>query len=272
MLITDDFVMLNFPKTGSTFAREAIKQIYTTKESKTRTLLSNFGICRPEIIELLLPHIDDDTNIIDQHGTLRQIPFEHRNKPVVSIVRNPFSRYQSIYFFRWWQQYPPTDTQVIRESFPNFPNLSFSEYYEMINNFGSESRLHGIVPKIDLGYLTIQFIQFYFKDPESILKRIDNEYIESRQFEKDLENIHFIHTENLRKELKEYLMHVGITQNQVDFLDSKKKANVTDRKNGILNGQDELITPVIENQIREKDKLMFTIFPIYKERLAMNSE
>jgi len=84
MIITDDFVMLNFPKTGSSFAREALKRLYANRN----------------IIELMLPKITEKRyrDRVDQHGTFRQIPLAHKNKPVLSITRNPLSRFQSTLF------------------------------------------------------------------------------------------------------------------------------------------------------------------------------
>lgn len=38
MLITDDFVLLNSPKTGSTYARTVIKEVYKKRFGK-RTLI-----------------------------------------------------------------------------------------------------------------------------------------------------------------------------------------------------------------------------------------
>jgi hypothetical protein len=39
MIITDDLVMLNFPKTGNTFAREVFKRVYSGREYWLRKLL-----------------------------------------------------------------------------------------------------------------------------------------------------------------------------------------------------------------------------------------
>jgi len=265
MLITNIFVMLNLPKTGSTFAREAIKRLYSKRESKINRFLSVIGIRKPELLELLMPKIDNGKllGFKDVHGTLRQIPVEHRNKKVISVTRNPFSRYVSSFYYRSWEKFPPTDIQTIRTYYPNYPNLSFAEFYEMMHIFGRENFLRGIVPKIELGISTIQFIQFFFNDPESVLKKIDDDYIDSREFEKDMGNIHFIHQENLREELIEFLAHIGIPRDELDFITSLKKVNVTLKKTNTSH-HSEIITPMIEQKILEREKLIFTIFPMYK--------
>ena len=75
MLITEKFVLLNFPKTGSTFARETIKQVYGVKNLRFNNTIYKSGIYTPKIFELLLPKIDegDYNGIIDQHGKYKQI-------------------------------------------------------------------------------------------------------------------------------------------------------------------------------------------------------
>jgi hypothetical protein len=80
--------MLNFPKTGSSFAREAIRQLYSKQESYVRKTLSSLGLWKPGITELMMPKIDEANTygIEDQHGTLRQIPLKHRNKQIMSIT------------------------------------------------------------------------------------------------------------------------------------------------------------------------------------------
>ncbi len=265
MLITSDFVMLNFPKTGSSFARLVIRHLYSRRKSYVRRSLSNLGFWKPSILELMMPKIDEANTygIEDQHGTLRQIPFEHRNKQIISITRSPFSRYESTYLFRWWEKYPPADPQKIREKFPNFPKLSFSEYYEMIHDFGRENRLQGITPNIELGFHTIQFIQFYFREPETVLKKIDGDYIESQKYKEDMGNIYFIHQESLRKELKQFLIHIGIPQHEAEFIDSLRKVNVTDKRMVNTDPQNKIGYPSVRKRILAREKLIFSIFPEY---------
>lgn len=265
MIITNDLVMLNFPKTGSTFAREVLKRLYTERNSKSRRLLEKLGVCNQSVMDVMSPKIDEKEsyNIKDQHGTLRQIPRLHRNKPIVSITRNPFSRYLSTYFFRWWEKYPPEKNHIIFERYPHFPNLSFSEYFEMAHIYGSRNRLRNIVPKIELGLHTIQFIQFYFKDPESVLNKIDHNYIEKEQFRDDMGNITFVHQENLNSELKEFLLQIGMKQQELQFIDSMEKVNVTNMRSEETDYRKYYLRTEIEKKIIDRERLLFKIFPEY---------
>lgn len=268
MLITDDFVMINFPKTGSSFAREVIKDLYTRKSSLIHKALSLFGVSNPSYIELMLPNINNATykfrhkHVNGQHGTFNQIPEQYKSKPIVSIIRNPFERYMSSYKFKWWEKYPPQSNQVIFERYPHFPDLSFNEFYDMMHEFGRENRLRGIKPKIELGIYTIQFIQFYFNNPNDVLNKIDDEYIEKDLFREDMRNITFLKQENLNEELKKFLLGVGKSSDELQFIDSMEKVNVTTNTQKDKSGKN-FIESEIKNKILERDRLIFKLFPEY---------
>ena len=268
MIITDDFIMLNFPKTGSSFARKVIKQLYGEHNSHIRKLMEKLCLCSPRVRDFMLPKIDVKVNYKakDQHGTLRQIPESHRGKRIVSITRNPLERYVSTYFFKWWQSFPPADIHTIREKYPHFPDLSFPEYYEMTHLYGKQNRLQNIVPKIDLGLHTIQFIQFYFHDPEAVLTKIDHQYIEQEDFRRDMGSVEFLHQENLNSELRLFLIDVGFNENQLKFIDSLGKVNITEKKEKAPRLSNVAVESGFRNTILERDKLMFKIFPEYLSR------
>lgn len=270
MIITDDFVMINFPKTGSSFARAAIKKLYSRRCSIGRKVLSSIGLCNPGYIELMLPNINNSTHKFrhrhakGQHGHVSQIPEKYRDRPVVSIVRNPFSRYISGYQFKWWEKYPPQSDDVIFDKYPHFPNLSFEEFYNMKHEFGRENRLRGIEPKIELGIYSIQFIQFYCRHPAEVLNKIDDNYIEKELFREDMGNIKFLRQENLREDLKAFLLDMGVSSEEITFLDFMEKMNVTEK---IQPGSsdDTHIDPEIKNKVLARDRLIFKIFPEYAD-------
>ena len=268
MIITDDFVMINFPKTGSSFARAAIKKLYSRRCSTVRKVLSSIGLCNPGYIELMLPNINNSTHKFmhkhakGQHGHVSQIPEKYRDRPVVSIVRNPFSRYISGYQFKWWEKYPPQSDDVIFDKYPHFPNLSFDEFYSMKHEFGRKNRLRGIEPKVELGIYSIQFIQFYCRHPTEVLSKINGDYIEKELFREDMGDISFLRQENLREDLKAFLLDVGASSEELVFLDSMEKVNVTE-KTQQGKGDQIYIDPEIKKKIRIRDRLIFKIFPEY---------
>jgi hypothetical protein len=92
MLIFDSFILLNYPKTGSTFARTVLKEIYDRRFrqlSMTGKVASLVGIReRPQVKELMFPNIKfrEIRQKTDQHGCYTQIPVEYRDRPVVAIM------------------------------------------------------------------------------------------------------------------------------------------------------------------------------------------
>jgi len=79
MIITEDFVLLNFPRTGSTFVRNVVKRLYGGKEGGVLTRLrSALSWSKPRLRELILP-IDRTISALEQkrrsqHGSCAQIP------------------------------------------------------------------------------------------------------------------------------------------------------------------------------------------------------
>lgn len=265
MLITNSFVLLNFPKTGSSFAREMIKTVYRHRESGIRRFLMNAGIIKPDILEIMMPKIDETIHydIVDQHGTFRQIPPEHRKKSIVSIARNPFSWYVSNYFYRWWADYPQTDIQIIRRAFPSFPDLSFAEFYEMDNDFSKGNRLRNINLSSELGSMTIQFIQSFAKEPESLLPAVNDRYIMTGKYKEDFSHIHFLRQEKLEAGLISFLAGMGFRMKDLRFIENMPRINET-----ICTGYGDkdyrkFVPEPVGRKILERDRLLFSMFPEY---------
>lgn len=265
VLITDDFVLLNFPKTGSSFTREAIKRVYEQSDSRVMMTLEKFGIVKPRVMELMFPKIDEihHAGIHDQHGTWRQIPPQFLDRQVISITREPISRYHSAYRFGWWKHSPPGDPDEIRKQYPNFPDLSFTQYFEMASGFAVRDRLKGITPKIQLGLHSIQFIQFYFRDPDKTLRIIDDEYIDQKKYLEDMADVHFMEQTNLRHALKSYLLGIGRTAAELNFLDVMKELNTTAQSSKAeCCNEPALDKDLIEN-VLSRDRLIYKMFPHY---------
>ena len=264
MIITDKFVMLNFPKTGSTFAREAIKLVYGKKDLNYKNFFYKTGILTPRIFELILPKINEGpyNGIMDQHGKYLQIPLKYRKKQILTIIRNPFSRIVSDYYFKWWQNFLPTDINTILKYYPNFPNLSFHEYYDFKFKFNRVNNLNGINPQLDLGDASLYFIQFYSKDPKSLLKKINTDYFENKEFIKDFSHIHFIHQENLVPELKSFLIKLGFDKTKIDTIDQLKKVNENKYPEENINFMNLYDNELI-NKMLKHERLLFELFPEY---------
>jgi len=256
--------MLNFPKTGSTFAREAIKKVYGTKSLRLNNALYATKLFSPKIIELFLPMLNEGSfsGMANQHGKYLQIPKKHFDKPVLSIVRNPFSRLVSAYYFGWWAKNLPTDIKTILRSFPNFPNLSFEEYFHFYLKFYRQQHLQGIKPKIEMGTNTLYFIRFFAKNPTKIISEIDEDYLQRKAYQNTFSHIHFIHQENLRSELKDFLHSQGFNERDLKKIDEMPDLNTSTyahKKDRIM----DLYSDDLIRKMLHYEKLLFSLFPDY---------
>ncbi|MDY6952653.1 MAG: sulfotransferase family 2 domain-containing protein, partial [Thermodesulfobacteriota bacterium] len=189
MIITDDFVVLNYPKTGSSFVRKALKIAYWNRFSGTSLLERLFYRLkikrRPMFREIFLPNIKvANSGRKDQHGTYEQIPPEFRDREVVTAVRNPYERLLSAYEHRHWVQFPPMKRENLLSIFPHFPDLSFEDFLKL-NEVGKDHRIPHIIIKADIGIQTIQFIQMLFREPVTVLQSLDDEYLATGQYRRD---------------------------------------------------------------------------------------
>lgn len=264
MLVTRDFVMINFPKTGSSFVRHVTKGIYDSKETRLQRWWRNLVGAPDPLQELIFPKIDLDTHseIEDQHGVWRQIPEEYRNRSIITVTRNPLARYVSNYLFQWWRQFPPAAADEIAEEFPDWPELTFEDYFRFSHRFPMRNQLRGVEPRIPLGIQTVQFLRFYFPDPYELLKRIDDDWIDSDLWRDEMPDITFLHQENLAKELKAFLSKLGIADRWLTSIDQAEPVNVTkrreDQKDFHSFYSDEFLDEVLK-----RDRLLFRIFPEY---------
>jgi len=103
MLITPYFTFLHLPKTGGTYVIECIKEA------------------------LRLPVLYEQ-----QHASFQSIPAQYHNLPIVSIVRNPWTWYMSIYLFAKMGRHTPT-TSIFKIASKDF-SLTFEETLESILN------------------------------------------------------------------------------------------------------------------------------------------
>jgi hypothetical protein len=241
MLITDDFVLLNFPKTGSTFTREIIKNLYKDK-----------------VAELLLPV---KSGRISQHGTYAQIPAEHRGKPIVSVVRNPFDRYVSLYFFKWYSLFPPENQEILKSYYPRFPDMSFGEFLDMTDRFEKTKllRAHDIFANTDIGFQTIQFAAFYSGFPENSLM----ELIEGKSsLLLKLPEIHYLRQEFLRQDLNVFLSTYHETRVVKRIIDSEDDVNVS---RGLMEKNwRQFWTPDLLEAYRKKEEPLLNEFSDYR--------
>ena len=297
MIITKDYVLLNFPKTGSTFVRETLKELYyrrgglvnklalatgldkwqpmqkaLTAESRLETFLVKRNIKANNHFEELWLPIAYDAQYISGvtekrkyiHGIFSQIPIEHRQKPILGIIRNPYDRVVSMYEYRAWARFPYDNTGALRAEYPHFPDLNFEEYFDMATKYGLRSLTKHKTVKADVGMQTLSFIKFYFENPDEIFEKLTDEYIDSKEFMNDLpKNITFLHTENLNQELYDFLRKHNHSEKELRFILENAKINVTNSRK--KKEWETYFSPEMKAKIRHRDRMWFMLFPEYDE-------
>lgn len=133
MIATRNFVLLNIPKTGSTFARSMIKRIENDNFIQRSHILPNKIKGRYQKRRFREIYCEPNYPMwgeteSDQHGGYCQIPRRYLNRDVLAIIRNPFDRYISIYNFGWWKKVPQDYLPLVGRYYPEFPDLDFSNF------------------------------------------------------------------------------------------------------------------------------------------------
>lgn len=261
MIICNDFIVLNFPKSGSTFVREMIKEIYKKHHSKDilNRIAYKVKLKQLPYKELLLPNFQSpnarNREHTGQHGAYCQIPVEHIHKPILTVARNPYELFMTSYNVKWWSWYYPDEKEQLLKLFPNFPDLELNEYIQL-SKLSVEKQ-----NETNIGLLTVQFIRMYFKEPEKILRSISEDYINSNEYRKDIaENITFINQEHLNEELAGYLLQFGFKKNETDFIRTHVKVNVT--KHSLPNKEMIWTNEAIEF-VNQSERFLFKILSDY---------
>lgn len=249
MIVTAEFVFLHYPKTGGLFVAQVLKELHR------RTGRS----CR----EIMLPNAKRlRGGGPDPHGTWEQIPAEHRGKPVLAAIRNPFDRYVSIYEFRHWLRPPSWSPEAIRERFPSFPNLGFAEFVDFLNDFDIRSRTHSDRLRADIGAMSYAFIQFFFREPAKTIAALDDAYLDSDRYRDDMAPATFLRQESLREDLCRALAGFGFAAGETAFIRDEARVNATSLRAHGPPWQ-AYYDPELAARVRRKDRLMFRIFPEY---------
>ena len=264
MIITPKFVVLNFPKTGSTFVRTVLKEI---EQKQTRSLFERLayatGLKQRPFQELKCPNtkMPSRRHIFDQHGTYEQVPLKYRELPVVSVARNPFDRYVSGFEYRFWARYPVADPGRIRNVFPTFPDLSFAEFLDYCDYETANHRIPDIKLKTELGRETVMFIQMFFKDPRRTLTRLDEEFIASGAYKHEMPKLHLLRTESLNQDLYDYLITMGYPSHDIEFIINRKKIQPPDGSNRTPDRKwQDYYSPALMQRVCRKEKLLLKIF------------
>jgi hypothetical protein len=258
MVITDKFVFLHLPKTGGIFVTEILKRVQ-----------SNIKARNPHKVPFFLNLMTPNTQRLyakfkeNQHGAYEQIPEEYRDRPVFAVMRNPFDRYVSIFEYGvnpgGWRYNPYAEEKAIRQEFPNFPDLTFKDYLRLENSFGLRGRPYHDILRSNIGLLTFQFIQMFFKDPGETFRSLNDEYVNSDRYKEDMPEIIFLRMENLNRDLYHILLKFGYAVEDISFILNAEKIHIK----STTKLWEEYYTEDLIQYVSYKERFLFRLFPEY---------
>jgi len=267
MLITDSFVMLNMPKTGSSFVRSAIKDIYARRRKKAPATYKILKKIQP-LASFADPKVDQHLFLKElklttsnqlpknQHGFYSQIPHQYRDREVASAIRNPYDRFLSTYTYRWWARYPRIDQNTILKHLPNYPDLSMDEYVDLLNLFNTAATDYTSGARSrKVGPQTTVFVRMFSKEPEYSFKQIDSN-ASLDDIVSNLAKITFLRQEKLTEELASFLESHGFSKEETGSVKRKKKVNTSRKSDDDVK---RLWTPKSLAYVREREALLFQI-------------
>lgn len=272
MLITKDFILINFPKTGSSFTRKVIKSILDRREENIFfQIMLKLDLRKKSYIELSHEHHlykKININYSDQHGIYSQIPHQYiQGRKVVSILRDPYEKLFSAFEYKFWKSFPFLEKSIIESNFRNFHELDINDFIDFLKLVAKHTYLNG--KEIKVGYFSLQFIYYYFKDPETIINNLNETYLASDTiFKKDIAKIHFLNQSNLNQDLVNFLSGFDYTLKELDYVKSHKKVNTT---NYNIKDKSLYYTPKVIEYMEEYEYFLLNVYRfITKNQVRIN--
>lgn len=262
MIITDKFIFIHDPKTGGSFVTSALYQLYGI--NWTLWTLLKLAVFREFPFKTRLGNF---VHTHKKHFGCRFIPREHLNKKILAVARNPLDWYVSQYEFGWWKRREMKKHFVkvpnFATDYPNFPEIGFAEFVRLADR---AFEVHLDCPKeiwSQFGVRTRAFADFYFREPGAVLtKMLDEDYISSGAYKSDLyENIHFIHTKNLNRNLYDFLLETGYDKEDINFILEMKKVLPLGKGRAKEQKWEKYFTSEFREEIHRKERILFQIFP-----------
>lgn len=225
MLSTKNFVFLAFPKTGSTFVRDVIKGSHVRFRRRYAWLPA--FLWRQGVYEEVLLNSGLHKGKF-QHGSRRDLPRRWKSRQIVSVLRHPAARFQSIYRFQMWCRKLPQNTEELKLQYPAFPNISPEEFLDWMTK--NNHIRNGEMVRLGLGFQSIKMIEFFsskdlFEKIQDGMYKTQLELLEA--FLVDTKDIIFLDQARLASGLKGLFRGHPMESEVIRALESVSSSNVT---------------------------------------------
>ena len=122
--------------------------------------------------------------------------------------------------------YASAPESELRNRLPSFPHLSLQEFL-VLTDLRRVYQVPQVDPKVDVGSQTIQFIQMFFRNADRVLKRLDEEFLDSDEYKRYLPEIRFLRTERLNDDLVAFLAERGYSAERLEVIREMPPVNTT---------------------------------------------
>lgn len=246
IIVNNAFVYIHHPKTGGTFVSEMLRKLDPSED----------GLRIEELSGKL------------KHAGINKIPDQHKHLPVIINVRNVFEHYVSRYTFRWWAatEYAKNrfNLQKVLKEFPNFPDLSFSEFLRLFNQWsfrrGMPEKRAEKLTRLNIGNNSWILAQLVTRKPLRWLQSLDE--MDTSDINNVFKGVRFLRTENLNSDLYELLKEYGVSEDRLSLILNAKPILPKKGGRGIQKAtwQDYFSQADIE-LVKQKDRMYFKLFP-----------
>jgi len=157
----------------------------------------------------------------------------------------------------------------VKDKYPHFPDPSFEEFLRVsVNEFGK--LFNPLVAKEDgIGWYGRDIVKFYFRDLWHTFYEIDEDYIANQGWLDDTFDVRFLRTRNLNQDLYDFLLDMGYHRKNLQFILDKGKERPDDQvKSWDGRTVNDMFTPETKAFVRHRDRLIFEMFPDFKDEYA----
>jgi hypothetical protein len=262
VLLTDTFTFIHQPKTGGTFVTAILTRLHEARGDRVVTVSRAPSDSTPvsdvgphTIVKLML-------TTRNQHGRRADIPVQHAAKPVLATIRTPYDRYVSQYEFAWWRRYPemfgPVD--AVRRRFPRYPDLTFADFVLLTNDVSVQYRSPRH-PDHTPGFHTQQFVEYFFRDPESVWPRLSDPSFAAALADEAHDGMRFLDQQRLNLDLATFLGEMGYDQSEWLTVLNAERIWPPEGGRPADAAWEPYYTPELKAFVRRKERWLFEWFP-----------
>ena len=265
MLISKDFVFIHMPKTGGTFVHGIFKKIVQAykDEHPLRWYLNRFlyrlGLTTPIYQKLIGVKYDEYPNqtVNGQHAGVAYIPKRFKKLPIISVKRDPIEKFISAYYFRWWERFPNLKHEYLTELFPEYPNITISDYFKLVYEHEMKHFFHKDYRE-DIGVLSWQFIRMYSRSPLQVYRNIDEDNF-ADVIKEHFYKVDFFEMKNLNEKMSKYLKGTSFAPYAHYFNKSSKIYPPGSRPDIIR----EEISRELRKEVKAREWILYNYFSDY---------